>query len=442
LNHHPFVSKPHRTFLALFVPVMVSLVAEPLTGLVDTFFVARLGEVPLAALGVATIMLSSVIWVFNFLGIGTQTEVANADGSGDRRRAAGATRLALTLALVLGTALAVGAWFFLGPAARWMGATGAMSTDAVAYLQIRLLGFPATFLMIAAFGALRGLQQMRTPLHIAIAANALNIVLDPILIFGWGPVSGLGVAGAAWATTLSQWLAAVMSLIAIRRRLGLDTVLHWRRARDLLAVGRDLVLRTALLLVFLLIATRSATLAGAEAGAAHQVIRQFWVFTAFLLDAYALSAQSLIGFFIGGKDVARARRVAGVACSWGVGTGVTLALLMLGLQDLVTTWVVPVPAQAAFLSAWFVAALAQPLSALSFVTDGVHWGTGDYRYLRNAMMITTGLGLAALLSLDPHQPGTLGRIWIATAGWLGLRTIFGLVRIWPGLGESPFRDPR
>jgi MATE family multidrug resistance protein len=273
-----------------------------------------------------------------------------------------------------------------------------------------------------------------------MATNALNIVLDPILIFGWGPISGLGVAGAAWASTLSQWLAAVMSLTAVRRRLGLGTMLHWRRALDLLALGRDLVLRTAILLLFLLIATRSATQAGAEAGAAHQVIRQFWVFSAFLLDAYALSAQSLIGYFIGGRDVARARRVAGVACQWGVGTGVALTLVMLGLQDLVTTRVVPVPAQTVFVTAWFVAALSQPLSALSFVTDGVHWGTGDYRYLRNAMMVATGLGLAALLSLDPHQPGVLSRIWIATAGWLGLRTVFGLLRIWPGLGGSPFKD--
>jgi len=81
-DSHPFVRNPHRTLIALSLPVLLSLVAEPLTGLVDTAFVARLGAVPLAALGVATVLLSSVFWIFNFLGIGTQTEVARAEGPG------------------------------------------------------------------------------------------------------------------------------------------------------------------------------------------------------------------------------------------------------------------------------------------------------------------------------------------------------------------------
>ena len=83
---HSFVRHPHRTLVRLTVPVLISLIAEPLTGLADTAFVARLGATPLAALGVGTVLLSSVFWVFNFLGIGTQTEVAHALGNpGDTR---------------------------------------------------------------------------------------------------------------------------------------------------------------------------------------------------------------------------------------------------------------------------------------------------------------------------------------------------------------------
>ena len=80
-DRHPFVARPHRTLIALSVPVLISLIAEPITGLVDTAFVARLGAGPLAALGVGTVLLSSTLWVFNFLGVGTQTEVAHAFGA-------------------------------------------------------------------------------------------------------------------------------------------------------------------------------------------------------------------------------------------------------------------------------------------------------------------------------------------------------------------------
>ncbi len=439
---HPFTLHPHRTLLGLALPVFISLIAEPLTGLVDTFFIARLGAVSLAALGVAAALLSSVFWIFNFLGIGTQTEVARLQGSGTRARAAEACGAAMLLALLLGTGLALACWPWLDAAAAWMGADAEIAAGTVTYLELRLLGAPATLVMFAAFGALRGLQDMRTPLRVALASNALNILLDPILIFGWGPVPPLGIAGAAWASTASQWLAAAWAARAVQQRLAPLQRLRWDPVLRLLRVGGDLMVRTGSLLLFLVIATRVATRAGANAGAAHQVVRQVWLLSALALDALAVSAQSLVGFFSGAGDVARARRVAAVVCRWGLAAGAGLALIMLGLTSATRSWLVPASAHALFPAAWQVAALLQPLAALSFVTDGIHWGMGDYRYLRNGMLAATGLGILALLSIDVEAPDALTRIWVATAGWLALRTVFGLVRIWPGLGGPLGRDGR
>ena len=105
MNHHPFIAHPHRALLGLSLPVLLSLIAEPLTGLVDTGFVAALGTAPLAALGVGTMILSSIFWAFNFLGIGSQTEVAQAMGSGDVDRVRQTASLALLLSLVFGLML-------------------------------------------------------------------------------------------------------------------------------------------------------------------------------------------------------------------------------------------------------------------------------------------------------------------------------------------------
>ena len=186
-SEHPFHRRPHRTLLALGLPVLGSLVAEPLTGLVDTAFVARLGAAELAALGVGTIVLSASLWVFNFLGVGTQTAVAQALGRGDRDAAASTTGHALALALGCGVGVALLGWLAAVPVSELMGAEGRITDLAAEYVRIRALGAPAVLVTVAAFGALRGREDMTTPLWVAVAVNALNAGLDGPLVFGWGP---------------------------------------------------------------------------------------------------------------------------------------------------------------------------------------------------------------------------------------------------------------
>jgi MATE family multidrug resistance protein len=440
-DEHSFVRRPHRTLVRLTLPVLISLIAEPLTGLADTAFIAQLGAAPLAALGVGTVLLSSVFWVFNFLGIGTQTEVAHAIGSAKTEGAREATGLALALATAIGCAIALLGWPFLDAAARFMSDDGGVQQSAVSYLQIRLLAAPAVLVTVAAFGALRGLQDMRTPLWIALGINAFNLVLDPLLIFGAGPIPALGIAGAAWATLLAQTIGAIAAFGAVRRRPGLPPRVHWRGARRLLSVGRDLFFRTGLLLAFILLSTRSATRIGVEAGAAHQVIRQVWVFTALFLDAYAATAQSLVAYFLGASRRGLARRASGVALVWSFVTGAALAAAMLLLEGPVARLLVPEPARGVFATAWLIAALSQPLNSVSFATDGILWGAHDYRYLRNAMFAATALGVGALFALDLRHADALDHIWLVTGAWITVRSVFGVGRIWPGVGSSPLREP-
>jgi MATE family multidrug resistance protein len=420
---------------------MLSMVAEPLTGLADTAFVARLGAVPLAALGVGTIAMSSFFWIFNFLGIGTQTEIARSLGQGRPERAREVAGLAIVLAIALGIVVAVAGLPAAPALARLLGAEGAVQATAVTYLRWRLLSAPAVLIIIASFGALRGLQDMRTPLWIAASLNLVNIALDYLLIFGAGPVPALGVAGAALASVASHWFGALLALEAVRRRLGLPRHLRMGDALRLLVVGRDLFLRTAFLTLFLLLTTRAATRIGIQAGAAHQAVRQVWLLTALILDGYAAAAQSLVGYFLGAGQRAAARRVAAVACQWSLASGVALTAGMLAMGSLTAAALVPAGAEGLFYPAWQVAALSMPLNALSFATDGIHWGSGDYRFLRNVMLLSTAAGAAAIWMLDESLAGALTRVWMITAGWIAVRAIFGMLRIWPGIGASPFRKP-
>ena len=438
-DKHPFVLHPHRTFTTLSLPVMASLVVEPFASLVDTAFVERLGAASAAGLGAATALLSGVLWIFNFLGVGTQTEVAQAMGAGKTQQVGSVASLGILLAVLLGLGLTLITWPGIERFSVWMSADAVVQTNTQIYLYIRLLGVVPSLVVTAAFGVLRGLQAMRTSLWIAGGMSLVNIILDPVLIFGVGPVPALGIAGAAWATVLSQVLGMVWALWVIARRTGLNAEFAWQRTRRFFLIGRDLALRTGFAQIFMLISTWTALQISVEAGAAHQALRQLWMFLAFLLDTYAVTAQSLIGYFLGATRIDIARQAARIACRWALGTGGLLLLVLLLSERLLVFLLVPPSARALFLVGLLICAITQPLNALSFVTDGIHWGTGDYAYLRNAMMVATGTGVLVLLFIDPTHAQAFARVWLAMAVWIVIRATFGLLRIWPGIGRAVLR---
>ena len=439
---HAFERNPHRTLFALSVPVMLSFVVQPLAGVVDTAFVERLGASSSAALGAATALLAGVLWVFNFLGVGTQTEIAHVIGEGRSEAIPEVSSLALLVSLGLGAAAALAFWPLVVPAMEWMSDDPTTVAHAVTYSRILLLGFPASLAILAGFGALRGLQDMRTPLWVAAGMTFMNIALDSVLIFGWGPIPAFGIAGAASATVASQLAAAVAAFFVVTRRVGWTWHVRLVHARSFLVVGRDLILRTSALLLFMTLAARTALHISTQAGAAHQALRQMWMLLAFLLDAYASVAQSLIGYFLGAGRVEVARRVAAVSLTWGLATGALVAVALLALEPAVARLLVPPDAIVLFGGAWPILALAQPLNAVSFVTDGIHFGAKDYAYMRNAMALSTALGIALLVGIDQRSPVALDSLWYVTAFWIALRAALGWLRIWPGLGKAPLRAVR
>lgn len=438
-TEHPFLRSPNRTLVTLSIPVMLSLIAEPVTGMVDTAFVSQLGAEPLAALGVGTIALTTIYWVFSFLSVSTQTEVAQAMGNQNPQRATEITSLALILSVGFGFALLLVIFPLAEPFSRLLGASDVVQSDAVTYIRFRLFGAPAVLTTFIGFGALRGMQDMKTALWVALGVNITNVVLDAPLVFGLGPIPAMGVAGAALASSISQWIGAIWSLTVVIRRLGFVPRVHLPDILALLHVGGNVFLRTGLLTLYVLLTTRIANQISPEAGAAHQVIRTVWLFFAFLMDGFAVTAQSLVGYFVGARQVKQARRVAALTSQWSLGIGFTLTVVMIIGTEPVIALFLPPEAEAAFRPVWIIGSLIQPIAALAFVTDGIHLDTGDYAFLRNAMLVSTVFGFAALALVDPAAPGAFAHVWTATGLWITLRAIIGMMRVWPGIGHSPLR---
>ena len=413
------------------------MVAEPLTGLVDTAFVARLGTEPLAALGVGTVVLSSCLWLLNFLSVGSQTEVSQASGRKQLQKGRKIASIALFLALSIGGLLSLVIFFLAAKVSTFMGAAGAIHEYAVTYIKCRTFGGPAVLVSMTSFGVLYGLGDMRTPLFIAVGVNVMNICFDALLIFGAGPIPPLGIAGAGIATSISQVIGALLCIYFVSRKLGFTLDIDLSDIRRLMKIGRDMVFRTGSLILFILLSTRLATQLGSEAGAVHQAIRQVWVFTAFFLDATAVVAQSVIGFYFGSGKIAQARQVAKLVCGWSVFIGFCLMCFMLVTADWVVILLVPTVGATLFWPAWFVASLFQPIAAIAYVTDGIHWGTGDFRYLRNVVILATLCSSAILVLVEYLGCASLALIWWITGGWIVIRATLGILRIWPGISGSP-----
>ncbi len=419
------LTSPHdRDILALAVPALAGLASDPLASLVDTAFVGQLGRVPLGALGINASLFSMTFLVFNFLAYGTTPRVGRHVGTGDRAAAGRVVVRALTLAVLAG-AIALAALQLLAvPLLRLMGAGEVLMGPALDYLRIRACAGPAVLLITAGHGAFRGYQDTRTPMIITIGFNLINVALDPLLIFGLG----WGLAGAAAATVIAQWIGAITFLVLLlhtrREEMGIELMVPRLRALlPFLKVGRDLLVRTGALVGTMTLATAVAARAGVTAVAAHQVAAQLWLFLALVVDALAVAAQALVSKHLGRHDIDAARAVSNRLLQWGLLVGVVLGVGFAASRPVLPGFFTDDAATvAAVLSIFPFVAFLQPLNGLVFVWDGIYMGAEDFRYLAKAMLASAGGAAAILLLVQPMGWGLAG-VWWGITALMGLRAL-------------------
>jgi len=426
----PFdVRRLDREIGALAFPALGALAADPLVSMVDTAFVGRLGTIPLGALGVNAALFSLAFVVFNFLAYGTTPRVARALGRGDRE---GAGEVAVhALVLAVGTGLAATAIFLAAanPLLSMMGAVGELREPALAYLRIRALAGPAVLLIMASHGIFRGFQDTRTPLLVTLGLNVVNLVLDPLLIFGLG----WGIEGAAWATVVAQWAGALwfLALLFGPRRSLLGTAPRLPRLVELLPflrVGGELVLRTFALIGTLTVAAAVATRLGPAQVAGHQVAIQLWLLLALVVDAVAVAAQALVARYRGEGDLDVLRQVTNRLLGWGLATGLALAVIFFGLAPWLPRIFTNDPETLAQVGRIMVFVVwMQPLNALVFVWDGIYMGLEDFRFLAVQMVISAAVAGAVLLAVLPLGWGLPG-VWWGLVALMGARAVTLAVR--------------
>ncbi|RSS53910.1 MATE family efflux transporter [Streptomyces sp. WAC01280] len=411
-----------REIVSLALPAFGALVAEPLFLMVDSAIVGHLGTPQLAGLAIAAALLSTAVSVFVFLAYATTAAVARRVGAGELQAAIRQGMDGIWLALLLGAAVVA----LTLPTAPWLidlfGASDTAAPYAVTYLRISSLGIPAMLVVLAATGVLRGLQDTRTPLYVAIGGFAVNGALNVGLVYG----AGLGIAGSAWGTVIAQCGMAVAYLVVVvrgARRHGASLRPDAAGIRASAQAGAPLLVRTLSLRAVLMIATAVAARMGDAEVAAHQIILSLWSLMAFALDAIAIAGQAIIGRYLGANDADGARQVCRRMVQWGVLSGVVLGALLIAARPLfVPLFTSDTTVQDTLLPALLVVALSQPISGVVFVLDGVLMGAGDGPYLAWAMLLTLVV-FAPVALLVPVLGGGLTALWWAMTLMMTVRMV-------------------
>jgi len=408
-----------RDILRLALPSLGALIAEPLFVLTDTAMVGHLGAEPLAGLGLASTVLQTTIGLLIFLAYATTPIVARRLGAGDERGAHSAGVDGLWLALGLGVALLIVMLPTSPLLVALFGAESAVAAAGTEYLSIAWWGIPGMLLVLAATGALRGLQDVRTPLLVALVGFGANIALNAVLIYGLG----LGIAGSAIGTVIAQWgMALVLVAVVVQRARSAGATLRPGSAglKAAARAGSWLLVRTVSLRVALVATVVVATSLGTVELAATHIWFALYNLLALALDALAIAGQALIGRGLGAGDVPHVHAITRRLVGWGLIVGGGLTVLVLATIPLLQLAMTSDPAvQAALPLAVVILAIGLPLAGIVFVLDGVLIGAGDGRYLA----LTGVLNLAAYASVLPLANGLAMLLGAFTLVYLGARAL-------------------
>jgi len=403
----------NRLVLTIAIPMMLAYLTTPLLGLVDTAVVGQFGDAALlGGLAAGAIIFDVVFTTFNFLRSGTTGLVAQAFGRGDSLEERAVFWRAAAIAVVAGVALiliapliAIAGEWFMGAETR---VTEAMDT----YIRIRLLSAPASLLNYAILGYFLGRGEASLGLMLQLLLNGVNIVLS----IWFGLHLGWGVEGVAWGTVCGEVMATLVGLAVILRRFRPMPDMPWQRTfsraamRRMLALNGDIMIRSFVLMGAFTLFTRQGAQLGTQTLAANAVLMHFFLVSGYFLDGFATAAEQLAGRAVGARYLPAFQRAVRLTSIWGFATAgiVSVIALLFGdqLVALITT-AQDVRVEASAYLPW--AALTAVSGVLAFQMDGVFIGATWSRDMRNMMLLSFAVFVAALLLLG-HYFGNHG-LW-------------------------------
>jgi len=410
-------------------PIIISNVTVPLVGAVDVAMMGRIDDPAfIGGVGLGMMLFNAIYFGMGFLRMGTTGLVAQSQGEDAAAQIARIMVRGLVLACAIGMIIILATPVITSIATAVFSASELVESLMVDYATIRLFAAPAALGNMVVLGVLYGRQQMFGGMLLLLIVNAINLILDFVFVLGLG----MTVRGVALASVIAQWSGFLFMMWYINR-LGspigigrfLHTALFLSALRDRMAyrcffvLGRDIFIRTALL-VFCeaLVLNQAAKLGDLDLATCQLVLTLFGIL-AFTLDAFAYAAEALVGEAIGKRNSIDLQIVIKRTNSLAAGMALGIAaILWLGDTVIIRLFTTQAALIAHAQTHWVWACLLAPASFMAFQLDGIFVGATRGQDMRNAMIFSAGgLGIALLLL----APWGLQGLLAAFVGYLGLR---------------------
>ena len=402
----PNMPMNHATILKVAIPIMLANVSEPMIGVVNTAVIGRLNDPALiGGVGIGGVIFGFLFWGFGFLRLSTSGLSAQATGAGDHAELAAVFWRSLLLAVLIGLAI-LALSPLIGPlAVSLMGGSDAVRAANLEYFSWRVLGAPAALANFAILGWFVGQARTKTALFVQLSLNLINMALSVFLVLelGWA------VAGVGFASVIAEYTALLLGLLIVARRMrGLSMwfeksrVFAMAKIKQVISANADIMLRTVLLLfAFAWMASRGAKL-GEVPIAANVILLHFFDVAAYLTDGFAYAGEALVGQSIGAKDRNRYRIAIRLSTTWGLSFGLLSGLIIWFAGDWLIALMTTQAEVASYARTYLIwAAVVPVLGAACFLYDGIFTGALATREMRNMMIISTALYLAAWAVLEP-----------------------------------------
>ncbi|KGL62235.1 MATE family efflux transporter [Polaribacter sp. Hel1_85] len=420
----------------LAIPALIAGIAEPLLSITDTAIIGNINEnatESLAAVGIVGAFISMLIWVFGQIRSAISSIISQYVGANklDEIKTLPAQAIAI---VVLGSLLVLAISYpFAKQIFQFYNASGEVLDYCITYFEIRIFGFPFSLFVFAVFGTFRGLQNTFYPMIIAIIGALLNVVLDLVFVYGIeGYIPAMNIEGAAYASVIAQITMAIIALFLLLKKTPITLKISYpfhKEVPRLLGMIANLFVRTIALNTALYFATAYATDYGKEYIAAYTIGINIWLLGAFMIDGYSSAGNILSGKFLGAKDYKSLVELSNKLFKYGLTTGIIIALLGAIFYNFIGQIFTKDPdVLEQFYHVFWIVLITQPISAITFIFDGMFKGMGEMKYLRNLLILSTGLVFIPTLLVFDYYNLKLTAIWIAFTLWIIARGLPLIIR--------------
>jgi MATE family multidrug resistance protein len=423
---------------AIAGPAMLTNVTTPLLGVVATAAIGRLGEAALlGGVAMASVAFDCLFWLFGFLRMSTVAFTAQALGAGDAIEQRAVLARALMIAGAIGLLIIAVQAPFATLVFDAMGGSADVTAAARQYFFVRAWSAPFALGNYVILGWLVGLARVRTAMAIQIGLNLVNMVMVLTLVLGLN----LGITGAAIAAVTAETsgfvagMAVAWHVLGGRFALPPGVLLDRVRLSRMLAVNRDIMIRTAALISAFAFFTARGARSGDVTLAANSVLHNFTLVGAFFLDGIATAAEQLCGQAYGARDRAGFVHAVRLVLLWGCAFGLAASALFAAVGDHLIDLMTASPdvRETARRFMWFAAA-APACGVMAFCFDGIYIGATWARDMRNLMVASLVTYFAAWWLTQ--SLGNAG-LWMAILIFFLARGAYQAAR-YPVLVRTPF----